>query len=69
MKHSSRIKSISNKTIELDDGSRWDVTDISAAVRLPMWMVMDKVVGDDFGINAHLNNERRGETLKATLLR
>lgn len=69
MKHTSRIKSISDKTIELQDGSRWEATDISTPVRLPMWMVMDEIDGDDFGVDAHLTNKRKGETLKAKLLR
>lgn len=69
MKHTSRIKSISDKTIELHDGSRWEATDISTPVKLPMWMVMDEIEGDDFGIESHLTNKRKGETLKAKLLR
>jgi hypothetical protein len=69
MKHASRIKSISDKTIELLDGSRWEATDISTPVKLPMWMIMDEIEGDDFGIDAHLTNKRRRETLRAALLR
>ena len=69
MKYTSRIKSIKDKTIELHDGSRWEVTDFSTPVTLPMWMIMDEIEGDDFGLDAHLTNKRRGETLKAKLLR
>lgn len=69
MKHTSRIKSIKDKIIELHDGSRWTLTDFSTPIKLPMWMVMDDIEGDDFGIESHLTNKRRDETLKATLIR
>ena len=69
MKHKSRIKTISDTIIDLQDGSQWKLTDISTAIRLPLWMVMDEVEGEDFGLDSHLTNKRRGETLKAKLLR
>ena len=68
MKHNSRIKNVKDNIIELHDGSRWEATDISTQIKLPMWMVLDEIEGDDFGINAYLTNTRRDETLKATLL-
>jgi hypothetical protein len=69
MKHNSRIARIEGTIVTLDDGSRWEVTDMKASMKLPMWMVMDGIEGDDFGMKSHLTNTKRGETLKADLIR
>ena len=68
MKHNSRIASIEGTIVTLNDRSRWNVTDMKAGMKLPMWMSMDGIEGDDFGMKSHLTNTKRGETLKADLI-
>jgi hypothetical protein len=68
MKHNSGIASIEGTIVTLNDGSRWEVTDFKAGMKLPLWMVMDGIEGDDFGLKSHLTNTNRGETLSANLI-
>ena len=65
MKIQSNIKTVTGTVIDLIDFTRWEVTDISTAVELPLWMPLNPIVGDDFGINCHLTNTRRNKTLGA----
>ena len=68
MQRSTTYKSRDDKTVILQDGTIWAVTDINAAVNLPMWMAGDQIESEDFGIDSYIKNLRRNETLKAKKL-
>ncbi len=66
MKKRTQLANMIGKVLELADGSIWDVTDMSAATELPLWLIGDKLETEDFGIHPDIRNERRNKTLHAT---
>jgi len=66
MKKRTQLANMKDKVLDLADGSIWDVTDMSAATELSLWLIGDKLETEDFGIHPYIRNERLDKTVRAT---